>query len=160
MEDRLTALQARLTELEGRARRGRRYAAAGIALALLLGTTAAVAPSLCDTVRAERFVLTDADGRERLRINAYGSETATLQLFDPSGRELAGLAWANGVRFDFKDRAGVSASALRIDADGRAYFEQRLQSAQPVAAKPGPGGECDHQYRGPGPAPGELTGPR
>lgn len=160
MQDRIATLEARLAELEGRGRRTRRFAAAGIALALLLGTTAAVTPSLCDTVRAERFILTDADGRERMRINAYGGDTATLQLYDSHGRELAGLSWQNGMRFDFKDRAGVSASALRVDPDGRAYFEQRLQSAHPPAGKAGPGGECDHQYHAPNPVPREISGPR
>lgn len=159
MHQQLEALEARHHDLENRNRCYRRAGFAGLALALALGATAAVAPGFCDTVRAERLILTDADGRERMRIDAYNGEQATLQLFDTNGRELAGLEWQHGLRFEFKDQSGSAASTFRVDGDGRAFFEQRLRTTPTPVNKNGPGGECD-QHGGTIPSPQPPIGPR
>jgi hypothetical protein len=169
MNDQLIALGTRLEGLERQNRHYRRFGAALLALSLGLGTTAAVGPAICETVSAERFILTDASGHERMRLNAYGGDSASMQLFDANGRELSALAWNDGVRFEFKDREGAAGSTLRIDNDGRAYFEQRLGSTAPPATVPEPVPIGCGNVHGRPHAPtgcwehvpvGEITGPR
>lgn len=86
----LTQLTQRLEKLE---RQNRIFKVAGLGLAGLLavaGTVAFRGPKVmvCDTVSAERFVLHDGRGNQRMIINAYNSEPS-LQLRNRTGKTVA-----------------------------------------------------------------------
>ncbi|MEO1695817.1 MAG: hypothetical protein AAFU73_00890 [Planctomycetota bacterium] len=82
-------LEARLARLEtenARIKRRGRFLAGGLgALALM----SFAAPTLCEIVWAERFVLRDASNRTRVSFNAYGTDTPTMKLHDARGKEVA-----------------------------------------------------------------------
>ena len=75
-------LEARLARIK---RRGRFLAGGLGALALM----SFAAPTLCEIVWAERFVLRDASNRTRVTFNAYGTDTPTMKLHDARGKEVA-----------------------------------------------------------------------
>lgn len=84
-------LESRLARLEQQNRRLKRGGLALGALTLVVGLASA-ASVVCKTVWAERFVLKDARGRERLVLDAYQESAPTISFHDARGRQIAKLS--------------------------------------------------------------------
>ena len=131
-------LRDRLTRLENHNRRWKRWTTASLCLTGLgvLGAAATV----CDSVSAERFVLRDTRGRERVRLSAY--ETGgppRLAFHDQQGKEVFALGVGEDGR-GFLEVLGASDHAARSlfsVVDGRAVLEP-AKSADQSSAKPDP----------------------
>lgn len=90
MNQELDALTRRVHELERTARRWRTGGiAASIGLCAVLVSFAA--PVVCDVVTGERLVLRDENGRTRVTLDAYRTESPALAFQDRDGRVRARL---------------------------------------------------------------------
>ena len=110
----------RLDKLEVENRRLKRTAGLFGALGLLGLALGAAAPVLCDVVSAERFVLRDENGRQRITFDAYHTGTPAVSFLDKRGKPLAKFAVDDeGVAtLNLFDKAGASSSTYRIAPDG------------------------------------------
>jgi hypothetical protein len=130
METRTSEFDRRLATLESQNRGLRRLAAASLGLTALGLLVAAAA--VCDSVSAERFVLRDSRGRERVRLTAY--ETGgppRLTFLDEEGKEVFGMGVCEQGR-GFIEVVSSDRSAARSNfavVDGRAVLEPALGSA-------------------------------
>lgn len=124
METRTSEFDRRLATLESQNRGLRRLAAASLGLTALglLGAAAAV----CDSVSAERFVLRDARGRERVRLTAYETGGPPRLVFlDDEGKEVFGMGVCEQGR-GFIEVVSNDRSMARSNfavVDGRAVLE-------------------------------------
>ncbi len=123
-------LHQRLSALERQNRRLRGWtlASAGLALAGVLGAAATV----CDVVSAERFVLRDARGHERVRLTAY--ETGgppQLAFLNEKGKEIFKLGVSEqGQGFlEVQNADGKPARSHFAVVDGCAVLEPMKQAA-------------------------------
>ncbi len=133
-------LQDRLTRLEQSSRRFKRWTAASLCLAGLgvLGAAAAV----CDSVSAERFVLRDARGQERMRLTAYETGGPPRMAFhDQHGKEIFALGVGEDGRgfLEVLGAKGPAARSIFSVVDGRAILEP-AQAGDPSHAKQDPMG--------------------
>lgn len=116
-------LTARLERLERENRRVKRVAFSLAGLGLLLGLAGAAAPALCDVVMAERLVLRDPTGHQRIVADAY-TGSPTLTLYAENGRTLARLGadklgGASLVLFDEKGAPKIPATAPETQPETR-----------------------------------------
>jgi hypothetical protein len=105
-------LNVRLERLEKQNKNLKRWGA-GLALGLgLLGL--ASAKMVCNTVTGERLVISDPSGRQRVTVDAYGSETPGLVFHGRDGRAAAkiGMDEKSGelVLNVFDAKGGIKAS--------------------------------------------------
>jgi hypothetical protein len=93
MQNDNAALLDRIERLE-RSSRGVRRTSFAIAVGgLFLGLAGMAAPSLCDTLYAERLVLRDPSGKQRIVADAYGG-APTFSVLSKEGRAVARLGVA------------------------------------------------------------------
>ncbi|MFT5051649.1 MAG: hypothetical protein ACI8QZ_003069 [Chlamydiales bacterium] len=83
-------LHARIDRLERQNRRLVRYGTGVIGTLALITLMSAAAP-LCKTLRAERFVLEDSRGTQRMVFDAYSTPKPTVTLLDSEGDKSARL---------------------------------------------------------------------
>ncbi len=89
-----TELEARLAQLETDNRRLRRVGGAALLGLGALTLMSFAAPTLCDIVWAERFVLRDAQNKTRVTINAYATDTPSLTFHDARGKAMGSVGIA------------------------------------------------------------------
>lgn len=83
----------RIERLENSNRKLRRTSIAIASAGLLLGLAGMAAPGLCDTLYAERLVLHDPSGSQRIVADAYGG-APTFSVLSKEGRALAKIGVA------------------------------------------------------------------
>jgi len=83
----------RIERLERSNRKLRRTSIAVASAGLLLGLAGMAAPGLCDTLYAERLVLHDPSGSQRIVADAYGG-APTFSVLSKEGRALARIGVA------------------------------------------------------------------
>ena len=111
-----SALTQRLEELEASQRRLKRTSFALGGLLAATGLMSFAVPTLCHTVKAERFVLEDAGGNPRIVLNAYGVENPTMTLQDEDGKPVATLQESDGgIELKF---FGEKPQTLKLPAKG------------------------------------------
>lgn len=116
-------LVRRLETLERENRRLKRYGLAIAGVVGLIGLTGMVAPTLCNQVWAERFVLKDSGGKARLTLDAYQPGDPVVTAQDPSGKTFAKLTLSGATpTLEFFDAKGASAGKLGI-ANGKTFVE-------------------------------------
>ena len=96
-----TDLHARIERLERQNRKLVRYGA-GVLGTLGLITLASAAAPLCKTLRAERFVLEDSRGTQRMVFDAYSTPKPTVTLLDAEGDKAARLHVGEGGSIDLE----------------------------------------------------------
>lgn len=121
MQKQLSEVNVRLERLEEENRRLKRtggFLAGGLVLA---GLAAFAAPTVCDVVYAERLVLRDTSGRQRLVMDAYKSEAPSIVWNDKDGKALAklGLSAEGVASLEYFDKQGASKSSYRFTPDGQ-----------------------------------------
>lgn len=124
-------LEVRLARLETQNRRMKRVGAAALGGLGFLTLVGFAAPSLCEVVWAERFVLRDASNRTRIQINAYGTDTPSIAFHDKKGKEVGSIGLASDGSFELRvreDGRSVKA-AFELGDDG----ELRLAKAEAPA---------------------------
>jgi hypothetical protein len=90
----------------------------------LVGLTSMIAPRVCKTVWAERFVLNDSSGKTRLTLDAYRSGAPEIVAQDQDGRTFAKLTLCGDAPcLEFFDRDGKSAGKVGIQ-EGEPYVER------------------------------------
>lgn len=131
MRHELEDLALRLENLERENKKLKRAGAALACAAGVLGLLGMAAPALCDIVNAERLVLRDPSGHQRLVVDAYQSESPTLTWMGRDGRNVARLGVAeNGeAYFDVFDKQGGSKSIWRVAPDAAPKTEKRPEPA-------------------------------
>jgi hypothetical protein len=88
----LRDVSARLETLERENRRLKRFGLAALgALGVLSLASFAAAPLVCDVLYCERLVIRDARGGQRVKIDAYNTETPGFELYDRDGKSRAKL---------------------------------------------------------------------
>ena len=108
MNEQIQELSQRLAKLEVENKRLKRF---GIAAAVVVGAVGlmSAASTMCNTVTAERFVLRDANGRERAVMTAY---------------ETGGVP-----NFSLLDSSGKKALTFGVSETGQSYIELELMSS-------------------------------
>ncbi len=119
MTDNTRELFSRIEKLENENRRLRRWGGGLLGATLLVGVLGAAAPAVCKTVWAERLVLRDSGGRDRLLMDAYGSATPSITMKDERGKSVVSLSWKDGVLLDILDGKGRKSASVKIDRDGK-----------------------------------------
>lgn len=109
---------SRLARLE-RDNRRLKFVGTGLALALATFSLTSAATSFCKTVWAERLVLQDSSGNDRLTMDAYSSATPSITMKDATGQSVARLSWKDGIAIEMLDATGASKACTRIDRDGK-----------------------------------------
>jgi hypothetical protein len=92
MSDASRSLHDRIDSLERQNRRMRWFGGAALASVTAAVLMSFAAPAVCKTVWGERFVLRDGHGKERMVLNAYGTNSPSLTVKDETGRSVAELA--------------------------------------------------------------------
>ncbi len=142
----LNTLTQRLDRLE---RENRRLKIAGAVLLLALaavGVMGQVLPkAVPKVVEAERFVLRDTRGRTRATLDAEGSGTLALSLYDQNGKIRASLAVeADGTpRLDLVDQNGKQRVALNVVKDASALVLADQNGKGRISLTVLPGGRPD-----------------
>jgi len=124
-------LEVRLARLETQNRRMKRAGLAALGGLGFLTVVGFAAPSFCEIVWAERFVLRDASNRTRIQINAYGTDTPSIAFHDKKGKEVGSIGLAADGSFELRvreDGRSVQA-AFELGDDG----ELRLAKAEAPA---------------------------
>ena len=111
-------ITARLEKLEQENRRLKRVGGALLGAIGVVALCGAAAPAFCKTVWAERLVLRDSSGRDRLMMDAYSSDTPSITMRDKSGESVVRLSWKDGVLMDLLDAKGKSSATVKIDREG------------------------------------------
>ena len=113
MTEGLHDVNARLERLERENRRLKRWAGVACGGFALLGLAGAAAPAICDVVSAERLVLRDNGGRQRLVVDAYQTDSPTLVLQTREGKTLArlGIDERGEAYFNLYDKQGGAKAA-------------------------------------------------
>ena len=93
METQSASLLQRIERLERSNRKLRRVSIAIATGGLLLGLAGMAAPALCDTLYAERLVLRDPSGSQRIVADAYGG-APTFSVLSKDGKALARIGVA------------------------------------------------------------------
>ena len=93
MEAESASLLQRIEKLERSNRKLRRASIAIASAGLLLGLAGMAAPALCDTLYAERLVLRDPSGSQRIVADAYGG-VPSFSVLSKEGRALARIGVA------------------------------------------------------------------
>jgi len=108
MELQSDTLLQRIERLERSNRKLRGTSIAIASAGLLLGLAGMAAPTLCDTLYAERLVLHDSSGSQRIVADAYGS-APTFSVLSKDGRALAriGVGKDNEPYLTFFDAKGA-----------------------------------------------------
>jgi hypothetical protein len=119
MNEHSTSLAARLEKLEQENRRMKRVGGALLGAIGVVALCGAAAPAFCKTVWAERLVLRDSSGRDRMTMDAYSSSTPSITMRDAKGESVVRLSWKDGVLMDMLDAKGKSAATVKIDREGR-----------------------------------------
>jgi hypothetical protein len=129
MESNATNLVRRLEILERENRRLKRFGVGVLGLVGVVGLTSLVAPRLCKTVWAERFVLNDGSGNTRLMLDAYSSGAPTIVAQDKDGRTFAKLTLAGEKPcLEFYDANGECAGKIGI-SEGKPFVERSKSDA-------------------------------
>jgi len=120
-------LEERLTKLEAQNRRLKRGAAAGL-VAVVAVLCMAQARPLPEALEASQFVLRDAQGRERVRIEVARDGNPALNMLDQEGRLRSSLG-PHGI--SFYDDTGRMRTTLMSDllymSDERAHEIAHIQ---------------------------------
>lgn len=108
MESQSASLLQRIERLERSNRKLRRASIAIASGGLLLGLVGMAAPAMCDTLYAERLVLRDPTGSQRIVADAYGG-APSFSVLSKEGRALAkiGLAQDGEPYLTFFDAKGA-----------------------------------------------------
>lgn len=124
-------LLARMDRLERESRKWKRVGIAALALASVgvLGS----ALTVCDSVSAERFIVRDARGKERVRLTAY--ETGgipKLSFLNDKGQTVfsLGVCEANKGYIEVQGANGLARSAFTVQ-DGRAVLDPVATTKSP-----------------------------
>lgn len=91
MTENTRELMTRLDRLERENRRIKRVGGSLLAALGLAGIVGFAAPKMCNTVWAERFVLQDSRGQQRMVLNAYSTKTPAITFNDAKGKGVAAL---------------------------------------------------------------------
>lgn len=130
-----TDLEIRLARLEADNRRLRRFGAAALLGLSSLTLMSFAAPALCDIVWAERFVLRDAQNKQRITLNAYATDTPSLVFHDQRGKAMGSVGIAPDGTFKIEVvKDGRSVPAI-FQATGDGGF--RLADASSVTRSNG-----------------------
>jgi hypothetical protein len=116
-------LARRLEKLERENRRLKRGGLVVAGLLGLVGLTGMVAPRLCNTVWAERFVLNDNGGKTRLTLDAYRSGDPVVTAQDQSGKTIAKLTLSGSPTLEFYDAEGTCTGKIGV-SKGEPYVEK------------------------------------
>ena len=93
MESEVSNLSQRIERLERDSRKIRRVSYTIAGLGLLFGLAGMAAPAVCDTVFAERLVIRDNAGQQRIVADAY-SGAPSFSVLSKEGRALARIGVA------------------------------------------------------------------
>lgn len=115
-------LAVRLERLERENRRLKRVGGGLIAAVAAVGLMSA-GSAFCKTVWAERLVLRDASGRDRLMMDAYGG-APSITMQDEQGRSVARFSWQEGVAMELPGCDGKPATRVKVDKDGKVSTER------------------------------------
>lgn len=112
-----STLEARLARLEAQNRTMKRVGLAGLGV---LGLMSFAAPTLCEIVYAERFVLHDASNTKRITMNAYATDTPTIAFHDARGDKIGTVGLNPDGAFEFKvmDEGRAVPAAFTFDDKG------------------------------------------
>lgn len=122
-------LVRRLETLERENRRLKRFGVGILGAASLLTLTGMVAPRLCNTVWAERFVLNDQGGKTRLTLDAYRSGDPVVTAQDKSGKTFAKLTLSGeSPTLEFFDAQGTCTGKIGV-SKGEPYAEPKTGDA-------------------------------
>lgn len=130
-------LLARMDRLERQNRSLKRW---GMAAAVLGGVgMLASAAAVCDSVSAERFVVRDSRGKERVRLTAYETGgVPKLSFLDDKGKTVfsLGVCEKNSGYIEVTGSNGLARSAFSVQ-DGRAVLEPVAKSEVPSEPRTG-----------------------
>lgn len=133
MQHEETDLVARVAALELQNRRLRRMGTALLAGGLFLGLSAFVAPLVCDTITAERLVIRDSQGKQRLVLDAYATPDPTVTFKDRKGKDSARLALGAAGSLDISIFSeGQARTAQFLVQDGRVVAQEAGAQARQV----------------------------
>lgn len=118
MREQANDIQARVERLERENRRLKRIGG-GLAVGVTALCLMSAATSFCKTVWAERLVLQDSSGKERLTMDAYTSGTPAITMQDASGKSVARLSWQDGIQIEMLGAKGEPKACTRIDREGK-----------------------------------------
>ena len=113
-----TNIESRIAQLEKQNRRLKVWGGVLGAFALA-ATLMSASTAMCKTVWAERLVLRDSSGRDRLMMDAYTGGTPTITMRDEHGKSVARLSWQDGVSMDLLDKNGKIRASMKVDKQGR-----------------------------------------
>ncbi len=130
-------LEARLAALEAQNRRLKRT---GLAALLGLGTLTLMsfaAPAVCDIIYAERFVMRDGGNKTRISMNAYGTDTPTIDFHDKRGKKMAsiGLTPEGSFAFSVMDEGRQVPAAFSFDDKGALRLAKANLSKRGISGK-------------------------
>jgi hypothetical protein len=119
MSENTRELMSRLDRLERENRRIKRVGGSLLAAIGLVGIVGFAAPKVCDTVWAERFVLKDSRGNQRMVLNAYSTKTPAITFNDASGKGVAALQIEQSGEMSLKvfKKAGQSEASFSFTPD-------------------------------------------
>lgn len=131
------SLEARLAALESQNRRLKRT---GLAALLGLGTLTLMslaAPAVCDIIYAERFVMRDGGNKTRITMNAYGTDTPSIDFHDNRGRKMAsiGLTPEGSFAFSVMDEGRQVPAAFSFDDKGALRLAKATLAKRSISAK-------------------------
>lgn len=117
-------IEDRLARLETENRRLKR---AGLGALIGLGSLTLMsfaAPTLCEIVWAERFVLRDGSNKTRVTMNAYGTDTPGLTFHDARGKAVGSFGFApdGGFRIEQIKNGRRSPAMLQMTGEGSYHF--------------------------------------
>ena len=118
MREHANDITARLDRLERENRRLKRVGG-GLAIAVAALGLMSAASGFCKTVWAERLVLRDSSGNDRLMMDAYSSGVPSITMRDGNGKSVARLSWKDGIQVDMLDAKGSTRACTRIDREGK-----------------------------------------
>lgn len=131
------ALLVRMETLERQNRSLKRWALAALAFTGI-GILASAA-AVCDSVSAERFLVHDSRGRERVRLTAYETGgVPKLSFLDDKGKTVfsLGVCEKNCGYIEVSGANGLARSAFKVE-DGRAVLEPVAKAAASAETKAG-----------------------
>lgn len=130
-------LEARLVRLEAQNRRLKR---GGLAALVGLGSLTVMsfaAPSFCETVWAERFVLRDASNTKRITMNAYSTDTPSIAFHDARGKEIGsiGLNSDGAFKFSVMNEGKSVPASFAFNKDGSMRLAKAIVSPRGTVEK-------------------------
>jgi hypothetical protein len=131
MNEQMNELSQRVQKLEAENKRLKRL---GIGAAVVVGAVGlmSAASTMCNTVSAERFVLRDANGRDRAVMTAYETGgVPNFSLLDASGKKALtfGVSESGQSYIELSGKAGPVRSNFAVSPEGQATIEKSKEVA-------------------------------